>query len=265
MLKKLIKYDFKSTMRYMIPLYVIILLFTVLARLVTHVSGFEGLLGFIPIVIKLTYELMLAAAIIITYILQAVRYYSHLVTDEGYLTFTLPTAIRNLTISKLVTAVSWNLATMLLVLTSIGIVFYSEENKRAFTAAVEELFQQGAGSGSGSGLNTTMTILLVCIIFIITSLTIHLFIYTSIALGQVLMSKNRLAGTFVAGIVIYISIQLLMVVILLPIMFMLDLNTEDSGNHMILLMAICALFQIFICVLMYKAVNHMFSKRLNLE
>lgn len=262
MLKKLIKYDFKSTMRYMIPIYVIILFFTILTRVVTHLSVLDGMLGFIPIVIKLTYELMLAAVILITYILQAVRYYSHMVTDEGYLTFTLPTAIRNLTISKLVTAVSWNLATMLLVLISIGTVFYSQENKRAFTAVLEELFQQGS---VGSGWNAVIAVLLIIIVLIISSLTINLFIYTAIALGQILMGKNRLAGTFVAGIAIYISIQLLMVVVLVPVMLILDLKTEDSGNNIISLIAICALFQIFICSLMYKAVNHIFSNRLNLE
>ncbi|MEK4046638.1 hypothetical protein NSU18_23720 [Paenibacillus sp. FSL H8-0048] len=262
MLKKLIKYDFKSTMRYMFPVYLIFVFFTVLAWGTTRWSVFAGVFAFIPVVSKLTYELMLAAVILITYALQAIRYYTSMVTDEGYLTFTLPAPTRNLTLSKLITAVSWNAATMLLVLASLAVVFYSPDNSRVFREALEGFFQSGT---AGPGTRLVIAVSSIVAIYMVSSMTINLFMYTAIALGQILMGKNRLAGTFIAGIVVYIVMQILLVALLVPAIYLLGLHTVNQSGNMLSLIGICVLFQLLICGLMYSTINYIFIKKLNLE
>lgn len=262
MLKKLIKYDFKSTIRYMLPMYLIFVFFTALAWGTTRWNVLTGVFAFIPVVSKLTYELMLAAVILITYALQAIRYYTSMVTDEGYLTFTLPTRTRNLTLSKLITAVSWNTATMLLVLASLAIVFYSPDNPRVFREAVEGFFQSGA---AGPGPKLIIAVSSIVAVYMVSSMTINLFMYTAIALGQILMGKNRLAGTFIAGIVVYIVMQILLVVLLVPTIYLLGLHTVNQSGNLLSLIGICVLFQLFICCLMYRMINYIFIKKLNLE
>ena len=52
-----------------------------------------------------------------------VRFYKNMVSDEGYLTFTLPAKVEQLVLSKFLVAVCWQITTMLLVALSLLSVF----------------------------------------------------------------------------------------------------------------------------------------------
>lgn len=261
MLKKLIKYDMLSTIRYMLPIYLLLLFITGLTRIVTHWDLLDGMLSIVPMLTKIIYQMILVAIIVITYIIQAVRYYTNMVSDEGYLTFTLPVKTSHLTLSKLITSVFWCLCSTLLVLLSISMVYYSAENKNALYAEIKTQFES---FGAPTNLNVMIISFMLFIMLIIMFATNNLFLYTSIALGQ-MISKNKFSGAFLAGIIVYMFMQVMMLVVMIPVMLVFDINVLDDSSNMLSFITVCSLFQVLISILMYMVIHHIFSKRLNLE
>ena len=116
MLGKLIKYEFKSTMRIFLPLYGVILGFTLIRKLldILNVEFF-----FSDGILVTTYLLMTIGIIALTFILGILRFYKNILGTEGYLMNTLPVKSWQLVFSKLFTSVSWFFASMLVLLSSV--------------------------------------------------------------------------------------------------------------------------------------------------
>ena len=113
MLGKLLKQDFRATARIMLPLYVavpVLGLFTnLITRLCENQNGF--LIRAISALVSFVFSLSLIAAVVTTIVLMVLRFYRNLMTDEGYLMFTLPVSTTELIFSKLIVSVVWFLGT----------------------------------------------------------------------------------------------------------------------------------------------------------
>ncbi len=101
MLCKLLKHDFKSMLRTFIPLWVIVLIFS-LGNYAISAEPFSGS-GTIATIIVTA---LLIAVGTITVVLVIQRFYQGLLKDEGYLMFTLPVRSWQLVLSKYITALS---------------------------------------------------------------------------------------------------------------------------------------------------------------
>ncbi len=103
MLGKLLKQDFRATARIMLPLYAavpVLGLFTnLITRLCENQNGF--LIRAIGALMSFVFSLSLIAAVVTTVVLMILRFYRNLMTDEGYLMFTLPVSTTELIFSKL--------------------------------------------------------------------------------------------------------------------------------------------------------------------
>lgn len=113
MLGKLLKQDFRATARIMLPLYAavpVLGLFTnLITRLCENQNGF--LIRAISALVSFVFSLSLIAAVVTTVVLMVLRFYRNLMTDEGYLMFTLPVSTTELIFSKLIVSVVWFLGT----------------------------------------------------------------------------------------------------------------------------------------------------------
>lgn len=113
MLGKLLKQDFRATARIMLPLYAavpVLGLFTnLITRLCENQNGF--LIRAIGALMSFVFSLSLIAAVVTTVVLMILRFYRNLMTDEGYLMFTLPVSTTELIFSKLIVSVVWFLGT----------------------------------------------------------------------------------------------------------------------------------------------------------
>ena len=138
MLKKLLKYDFQSVMKYWWIVAVTSLVLSFVSggcqsilysdkELPNLVYRFVGLMNFIAIV---GLVVLFFCAIILIF----VRFYKNFFTDEGYLTFTLPTTKAKLINSKLIMGISTLLATVALYIVEIFIIFCIDDLDRIFTA-----------------------------------------------------------------------------------------------------------------------------------
>ncbi len=113
MLGKLLKQDFRATARIMLPLYVAVPVLGLFTNLITHLcenqDGF--LINAISMLVSFVFSLSLIAAVVTTIVLMVLRFYRNLMTDEGYLMFTLPVSTTELIFSKLIVSVVWFLGT----------------------------------------------------------------------------------------------------------------------------------------------------------
>ncbi len=124
MLGKLIKHDFRALSRTLFPLQIGILagglvatLLTVLtirlngASVAAHTSSsmLNGILMVASVTIAVLIGVAIAASAFVTLLLICMHFYKSFLSDEGYLTFTLPVSTSNLLLSKLLTGIFWML------------------------------------------------------------------------------------------------------------------------------------------------------------
>lgn len=134
MFKKLFKHDLKSVIRFIVPILLVLVALTLvgaidaiaLGRVATSMSDDPSFLDIM--LVMMTYFLLLLVIIAIgaiasvVQILVLVNYYKSTVSDEAYLTFTLPVKPRDILISKLLNSSLWSIVMTIASAVSIGII-----------------------------------------------------------------------------------------------------------------------------------------------
>lgn len=256
MLTKLIKHEFKASVRLLLPIYAVVAVLALICRLVQKADIFKGMLVIVPGTISVVYIISLFASIIITLILTITRFYKNLTSDEGYLMFTLPVKASALINSKLFVAVCWVLLNLALIVASFYFTFPDRASE--ITDGLLYGLKMEFGSGSPVIVAEVAAIMLISLIHTI------MHFYTSIAIGQ-LFNRSKLLYSAVAYIGIYFCIQLMATITLLIISFFNNnfLFTKTSVPRIIFPFFI--LFYLALVVVMYISTNIIFSKKLNLE
>lgn len=220
MLGKLIKHDFKSLSRILLPTLLVIFGATILGTLGFNFlvrNAFDSI-GNSPLatILNIISGIVFAIAIMgicASFIFVAVvifyRFYKSCVDNEAYLTFTLPVSAGNILWSKLITAVSWliigtlvGFLCMFIFLTfgtsDGGLVNYDIPN------AIREFFTSSYLTGSTVGL-------IVELIFysLIASVCVVLEIFLALIIGGTVAQKHKL----LAGIGFYFAINTVMGII----------------------------------------------------
>lgn len=113
MLKKLLKYDFKAVGRLWWIMAVVVLCMSlagsfVLRFVIENIDNENmSFLCLIGILFLIACFFCIIGSVIVTYILVFWRFYHHLFSDEGYLTFTLPVTRRDILLSKTLNSTIW--------------------------------------------------------------------------------------------------------------------------------------------------------------
>lgn len=110
MLSKLFKYDMRSIKSRAIPVLLLIFLAMILIGVEFGVMSLDINVPIVSTLIALTCPLLflgVTAGAVILVILVYMRYYNNLMTDEGYLSFTLPVTVQEHIWSKFFSAVLW--------------------------------------------------------------------------------------------------------------------------------------------------------------
>ncbi|WP_097013872.1 hypothetical protein [Anaerocolumna aminovalerica] len=260
MLGKLLKYEFKATSRILIPLYLILLITTGMNRLILLLDIFEGSLMIIPVIMKTLFILSVITIFITAFILMIYRFYKNLLSDEGYLMFTLPAKTHQLIISKYLATLTWLLVSIIIIIGSAVLAIGTPENIKLVLNNLNEFLIQFEASGNNTTV-TIITLLLFCLTSFITYISL---IYASIAIGQ-LFTKNRLVGAFIS----YIGISTLMQLLLLLLLVMTNVfrSIITNGNNMIPLKLLLGIivYQIVVSIIFFITTNRIFQKKLNLE
>ena len=216
--------------------------------------------------------LLLCASILTMMVLIVVNFYKTLITDEGYLTFTLPVSPTKILLSKVLNGIIWN--TIMLVIFGLGLALIIVPSiKINDTGMLYYLFQF-------DGLDKMNLVLFVILMIESTYFSLiayQIFYFFAVFLGGIVASKRKIlasAGIIVGGHVIYYVFQQIVSFILMAFMFVVMSNGTDdpwlSSNPVdtFIITNVSLLFS-FICSIVIGVVflhltNWLMNKKLNL-
>lgn len=315
MFAKLLKHDMRSTMRVGLPLLigaVVLVLFgifnnlfscftqdltikmvewmvdgtigerlyaalTILITLITLISNFFQSIGSIAI----------AATYIAMIIINLVNFYKNLITDEGYLMFTLPVRPIDILSSKLVNACIWNFAAYLIAVCgsliqtiptyirtiALAIVYNKE---LGLEVEIWPIIQEVFGV---TGINPLL-IVLMFILAIAISLCIVIatptFMFFTIYLGGVIAKKHKLlagAGFTILGYEVYSILETIVVFFtigcaLIPVFFVNNTSGGEIINYVLIIVSIILAFTVILLIaaiiLFFILTKWLMTKKLNL-
>jgi hypothetical protein len=141
MLRKLFKYEIKATARLFIPLYLTLLVFSLINRFLLPISRLDSspsTLYHMAFTIGMSlYVLLIAGTMLITLFVMIQRFYKNLLGDEGYLMFTLPVQSWKHLLCKLFTSMGWTLISSIVAICSVLIIASQYIPPRLFPAIVQ--------------------------------------------------------------------------------------------------------------------------------
>lgn len=254
MLGKLLKHEFKATARLLLPLYLIFIALTLLTKLIHKLDFIKGVL--IPTTITITYFISIVVSLAITLIFTIARFYKNLMTDEGYLMFTLPVKVSALINSKLLMSVFWLMVNIAAVIASLIFVFPFDVKE--IVDSVMTQLRVDFGTSANLFIIELVIMILIYIVYAI------LLVYVSLAIGQLSGSHKILfsAGAFMG---IYFIVQILSLICLLIAAYFFKDIEHVNANLLTLVFPLIAAYFILLSVSFYFITRYIFTRRLNLE
>lgn len=273
MLRKLLKYEFRSIGRQLVPLYLGVLGLAVvnhfLWALPSNRGGLNQVLGGIPAYAAgLGYFALCVALCVVTLLLIIQRFYKGLLTEEGYLMFTLPCRPWQLIAAKSITA-----AVMTAVGTCVGILSIM---LMAMNMSDWGEFLRMFSDTPWGDLFRYHALWPLYIVEVLVLMVVGLFnsighLYAAIALGH-LSSRHRVSLAIAA----YIGINIAGGVVLATLANLGDMlhwgyafeiwidNISTPGQIHFMLLLLIGL-ELIPTVLFYVGTNWILSRKLNLE
>lgn len=261
MLSKLLKHEFKATARLLLPLYLVLFVLTIVDR-VSLSLNLEGSLGIIPGFSTLAYVTSILAIAVVSYVIVFIRFYKNLLTDEGYLMFTLPVKPIDLINAKLLVSFVWNIVSFLLIIASLFGVFLTKDRFHMFIDGYEMIIAQ-IQKDLGAG-NMTLFIIEFIVLMILGLINNILIIYVSIAIGQ-LFNGHKILGSFAAYIGISTVIQIIGSAAFVILGIIYNTSFEEASAIPRIIFPISIILLLAGNVLYYIGTNIIFKKKLNLE
>lgn len=271
MLSKLLKYELKATARWFLPLYIALIVLTLLNKL-TMVIDLPDFIVFniLEVLLILFYVLLIVFTTLATMILLVVRFYKNLHTDEGYLTHTLPVKPSTQLNCKILSGCIWTVSSFFMQVISLFILFVGEG---IFTEVADVFVEMGAFlKDAGLFDNAIVTLIIFAITLLISVFYSLLMMYCSISVGS-LFSQHKIIGAIVVYFIINFVIQLFSMILMfigIESPFLYDIATvEDFSveifNIMNIMMIISCGLTMLCNVVFYFLSHFVISKKLNLD
>lgn len=261
MLGKLIKHEFNATGRIFLPIYLILLILSLVNRLLISIDITSKPLSILRGFSIAAYTLTIIATLVVTFVIMIIRFYKNLMSDEGYLMFTLPVKPSRLIASKFIVSSLWNIASVIIVCCSLLLMLGTSENiqliRDLFSFALKDL-----KAGFGSKYFLLMAELLV--MMILSMIQQIMLIYVSIAIGH-LFNGHKLIGSFLSyiGITTIIQVFIIIILIIWARLAGTTLDALEAIPQQVFPFGI--IFSIICSSLFYCVTNYIFNRKLNLE
>ena len=263
MLNKLIKYDFKSMFKNLMPLYLILIGFSILVRISGIAANHFSILKVPAGTLTILYIMLIFGSFIYTFIVSIKRFYTNILKDEGYLTNTLPVKKSNIVLSKILNSGIFLIITILIIILALIISYFPNQE-------VVNIFNGLKNSIESLGYNFIVVLLFMIVYLLLGYLNYIQIIYTSLAFGQ-MHNSNKIVDSFVSGLIIYTAAQTfnlitlgLFIVIFPDTIDMVNTNSvTPSFFTQIFLYGM--ILQIIYFVAYYVITTVVLNKKLNLE
>lgn len=275
MLRKLIKYEFKATSRFMLLMYALLIALSALMSVGLMLNldeamttiGQEFQLGGLILAV-LAFMIMALFVVMNVVVLSGMFFYSvsrfknNLLGNEGYLMHTLPVKTRDNILAKNFVSVIWTILSFIAVGVSCFILFLGISETNIFKELLNILSRIDWGAHYVREALIILTEF--AVLAIVTLVNTYFHIYASMAIGY---SSNTHRAAKSIGIFILISIasSIFEIAVLRPFeMFGIDVNAMLSYNPHITLWY--GIIVTAITTVIYYFITHYFmSKKLNLQ
>ena len=278
MLSKLFKHEFRASSHYYVPVYIATLIVSLVLgivwtiELIWHNGLFDIIAG--PFVFVLFMGVLMALSIS-AFLLPAIRFYKTMVSDEGYLTHTLPVTSNQLILSRLLVGATYYVFNLLMMFFIMAGAFFlniivTKEYETLEWAQLRVEFVKGMqeiGMDQISVPLFTVEMIIACILGIFSSVLIT---YTAIAMAQC-MNGHKIVWTIVFYMCINIGFSMISGAI--SIIVMIGMIPIGIWNIETISPAIAYQISGFIGIIVtviqlvigYFVTKYLFTKRLNLE
>lgn len=275
MLGKLIKDELKS---YRFPFGIIFLtgvIFTIFMKIICMLPYQQGAKEIIQIFGAYGYYFIIMLMGVAAQVLVIIRFYSTMVGDRGYLTWTLPASSSTHIWAKLIGGMLWRILTSIVVIVLLVIFFVGDYWAWLEGFTVESSVDSATfGEFIEAVLKVFKPEYLIPVILglfaaIVWSVFSQLLLYMCISIGQ-LFGKWRIPASIGCYFVIMICMEIISVIgtvmLSMSSLFTPDINFELSGVMIFsVILAVIFLIGLGLDAIMFAVTNHIFKKHLNLE
>lgn len=268
MLGKLIKYEFKSTAKWFLPLFAFTLIMAPFTRLLTSSPIFENkYLHIISNLFATLYGISIFAIVVMTLFLIVFRFYKSMVTEEGYLTHTLPVTATTLIFAKLMSSILWNILAAIVAILSLFIVFFQPTDFQFFMKELSDGMVRVTEELNKQNISLTL-IIIEAIVGMILGLGYYILkVYAALAIGQ-LFNVQKLLASFASYFLLGFVPQIVMV-IGFSIPFLANLEIFEApgnvGSLINFVMLTLIGFEVILIAIYFFITNYIFKNKLNLE
>ncbi|SCG82570.1 putative ABC transporter, peremase protein [Proteiniborus sp. DW1] len=261
MLGKLMKHELMATSRLLVPLYIALLFISLVNRFVFRLDIGEGILMFFIGFLIFTQVILILAILVTTVLLMIVRFYKNLLSDEGYLMFTLPVNSHQLIISKLTVTLFWLLISTIFVVSSFSAAFITSTDASSIINEIRKIPEELSATFGGNSVILVIELILMIFVSAVTNI---LVVYASIAIGQ-LFSKHKIIASLISYVVIYNGLQLIMLLVLVLASFITTNSLNFTNMFPRTIFPISIIMISLIGAVFYIITNRIFEKKLNLD
>jgi hypothetical protein len=264
MLGKLLKYEVKATARIFLPIYGVLLIFSVLTRIFIDINSNALVLKLVSVISTIAYVFIIIATFALTLVVMIQRFYKNLLNDEGYLMFTLPVKPRLLIESKLLVSMLWMILSTIFTMISVFILAVRDGFWDSLGRVINQFFVE---SQQTFGVNGTVFIIEFIVMMLISIIMSILMIYASVSIGQT-FNKHKLLASFGAYLALNMATQMIISILFLiasafnPSVWT-NMVTNESLPHLFLIGI--SVLQLAFSAAFYIITKHILTKRLNLE
>lgn len=268
MLGKLLKYELKATSRVFIPLYIAILIVSIVNGLSLNLE-ILNIQGLATIILMCLFISLFVITIVVT----IQRFNKNLLKDEGYLMFTLPVSSKHLVLSKYLTSLIWTFLSFVVAFLSFTIIFMIPTYKYFdFSYFINEFNLLFSNMLNLNILGQFLKIILLMII----SYTIFIFnVYLALSVGQLpIFNRFRNVSSFIGFLVINLLISYAQNIVSLFVNdASVNIEAIDNINYAINSVTsivskglnIAIVINIIIILVLFFATTYILDKKLNLE
>lgn len=272
MLSKLLKYDIASVLKYWwigaaisggLSIMAGLCIFTLANPTADDMMQFVASIGVYFAIMGMSAFSLLGTVLVF------IRYFKNFFTDEGYLTFTLPVKRSDLLLSKFITAMVVNVATILVFIADVIMIYVVGDWQNNSIEKLGKFFGEMFGDLFKDGYNTIITFEVILLILALIAIA-GIFMFFCITFGSTITRKAKVItsiGIFY-GATSIVSILSQLVIVFGS--FCLEGWLSDvSGNNgyiaVILIMLMVILFIGAVASLLYNFILMMLERRLNLR
>lgn len=260
MLGKLIKHECIATGRKYVIFYLVLAMVTLCNTIIQFISIDSVMIQGMKGIVMGLYILTIVGVLFCSVGFAVIRFYKNMVSEEGYLTFTLPAKVEELVAAKMVVAFLWQLVTVILCILSVSVmVFQGREN---------EFLKQGAEL-----LNKVLQeyggVVFAFLLFLAVSMLYQIVVYyLSIAIGQ-LFSGNKIIGAVAGYCLLSFIIQIVVIAIMLITGMVFNFKEIDayvkSEQGLLVFLYLYSAFMVCLTAGGFVVTCRLLKKKLNLS